>query len=384
MTSIQNLFRLSMYTAGALLSFNAYGQGKAKVLSCCEISGSKAKHISAQHKANTDSAPVSLQGKSNIPGVPYGMALIPAGSFNMGSNGDEWAREWEFPQHEVSVKSFYMDIHEVTNAEFEKFVKATGYVTTAEKPVDWETMKKELPPDTPKPSDEDLMPGSMVFAAPESVNGLQDYSQWWRWVKGADWRHPLGPKSDIKGKENHPVVHVSYYDAMAYAQWIGKRLPTEAEWEWAARGGFSNKIYPWGDEHISKGAAKANYWSGEFPVKNTEADGFYYTAPVGSFPPNNYGLYDMAGNVWEMCSDWFSENYYQSFSSNKPVSNPKGPSKPYYPSEPFASKRVVRGGSFLCNDSYCASYRVSARMPSSEDTGMIHTGFRLVKDISTQ
>lgn len=220
-------------------------------------------------KTNSPATTIPLKDKSPVD-VTNKMVLIPAGIFMMGSNGDEWSRNWESPQHKVSVKSFYMDTHEVTNAEFEKFVIATGYITTAEKPVDWEALKKELPPDTPKPSDEDLMPGSMVFASPESVNGLDDYSQWWRWVKGADWQHPLGPGSNIKGKENHPVVHVSYYDAVTYANWIGKRLPTEAEWEWAARGGLDNKIYPWGDEHISSGSQKANYWTGTFPIKNTE------------------------------------------------------------------------------------------------------------------
>lgn len=347
------------------------------VLSCHEVAASKVQQIARQAKKSNRS--IVKKGKSSDRDST--MVLIPGGIFMMGSSGDQWALNWEFPQHKVSVKPFYMDIHEVTNADFEKFITETGYVTTAEKAIDWEVMKKELPPNTPKLADEDLMPGSMVFSAPESVNGLQDYSQWWRWEIGANWRHPLGPKSDIKGKEDYPVVHISYDDALAYAQWAGKRLPTEAEWEWAARGGLDNPIYPWGNEHIDKGAPKANSWTGTFPTQNTEKDGYYYTAPVGSFSPNGYGLYDMAGNVWEICSDWFSENYYQSFTSNQTAMNPQGPAQPYYPAEPLARKRVVRGGSFLCNDSYCASYRVTARMPYSEDTSMIHTGFRLVKDV---
>ena len=307
------------------------------------------------------------------------MIFIEGGVFLMGASDRKMALKREFPQHKVKVNSFYMDVHEVTNAQFSKFVEATGYKTVAEKPVNWEVFKKQLPPNTPKPNDEFLKPGSMVFSPQEGITNLVDFSQWWQWIKGANWKHPHGPNSTIKGKENFPVVHICYSDAMAYANWCGKRLPTEAEWEWAARGGLKNKTYPWGDEFITHGKENCNYWTGTFPTINTASDGFEGLAPVMKYTPNGYGLYDMAGNVWEICSDWYDERYYSSLDNNKAIDNPKGPETWYYPIEPYDPKRVIRGGSFLCNKSYCSSYRVSARMPYSQDTGMNHTGFRCVK-----
>lgn len=309
------------------------------------------------------------------------MILVNGGVFLMGAKDQKMALAREFPQHKVSVNSFYMDVHEVTNAQFSEFVNATGYKTIAERPIDWEKIKSQLPPNTPKPDQEQLQPGAMVFYPSNKVVNFSDYSQWWKWVKGANWKHPFGPQSNIVGKENFPVVHVCYFDAVEYAKWSGKRLPTEAEWEYAARGGLKNKIYPWGDDPIDQGLPKCNYWTGTFPSKNTEADGFKGLAPVMNYAPNSFGLYDMAGNVWEICSDWFDAEYYQSFAPNTISTNPKGPLTWRYSLEPMDPKKVIRGGSFLCNDSYCSSYRVSARMPGSQDSGMSHIGFRCVKDI---
>ena len=310
------------------------------------------------------------------------MSLIKGGEFMMGASDEQWSLGREFPRHSVRVSSFLMDIHEVTNKEFKEFTDATGYQTTAEKKVDWEILKKQLPPGTPKPDDSLLVPGSLVFFQPKkNISNTLDFSQWWKWVKGANWKNPYGPKSNINGIENHPVVHISYKDAVEYAKWCDKRLPTEAEWEWAARGGLENCIYPWGNEHIEDGKTKCNFWEGNFPKYNSKKDGFFYTSPVMNYEPNGFGLYDMAGNVWEICSDWYDESYYSSLFKNKISDNPKGPTTWKYSREPFDPKKVIRGGSFLCNDSYCASYRVSARMPYSMDTGMSHTGFRCVKDI---
>ena len=307
-----------------------------------------------------------------------GMAWIPGGQFTMGAS-DKEGRQDEFPQHPVTVNGFWMDETEVTNAQFAAFVKATGYVTTAEIKPDWEEIKKQVPPGTPKPADSLLVPSSLVFAASSTPIALNDPSQWWRWVKGADWKHPKGPSSNIKGKENYPVVQISWDDASAYAKWAGKRLPTEAEWEFAARAGMQGKTYTWGDEPVNQGKQKTNIWQGRFPDDNKALDGFVGAAPVKSFMPNSYGLYDMAGNVWERCSDWYSESYYSSLGS-RTVSNPTGPDASNDPQEPGVPKRVVRGGSFLCHDSYCASYRVSARMKTSPDTGLEHTGFRCVSN----
>lgn len=311
-----------------------------------------------------------------------GMVLVPGGEFRMGASDDE-GRPDEYPGHAVHVDAFWMDETEVTNAQFAEFVKATGYITTAEIKPDWEEMKKQLPPGTPKPADSLLVAASLVFTPPSHPVPLDDASQWWSWTKGADWQHPQGPGSNIKGKADYPVVHVSWDDAMAYCRWAGKRLPTEAEWEWAARGGLQEKKYPWGDEDPEKGRPKANTWQGTFPNRNRSDDKFYNSAPVKSFAPNAYGLYDMAGNVWEWCSDWFSSGYYQELERVQ-SSNPKGPAASFDPMEPTVPKKVVRGGSFLCNASYCKGYRVSSRMKTSPDTGLEHTGFRCVKDVSNK
>ena len=307
------------------------------------------------------------------------MVLVPGGQYNMGSNSVH-SYPNEQPVHRVQVDSFYMDQYEVTNYEFSRFIRETGYVTTAERPIDWEIMKQQLPAGSIKPPDSLLYPGSLIFRSTDYPVALSDASSWWKWEAGANWKKPDGGQSTIIGKMDHPVVHVSWEDANAYAKWSGKRLPTEAEWEWAARGGDRNATYPWGHESINSRPLLANYWQGHFPYINTRDDGYYYTASVGSFPPNDFGLYDMAGNVWEWCSDYYHEDTYSIDSTRGLSVNPKGPESSYDSSEPHAVKRVIRGGSFLCNDSYCSGYRVSRRMASSEDTGLRHTGFRCVRD----
>lgn len=328
-------------------------------------------------EAGTEQASLSDYAMNQPPGEgPPGMVWIPGGEFMMGNNTDPEARPDESPAHQVQVDGFWMDITEVTNAQFAEFVKATGYVTTAEIKPDWEELKKQLPPDTPKPHDSVFVPGSLVFNPPAHPVSLGNIGQWWSWVKGASWKHPLGPGSTIAGKENFPVVQVSWDDAVAYCKWAGKRLPTEAEWEFAGRGGQQNMRYPWGnDKNYEK---HANTWNGHFPDKNTLEDGYELMAPVKSYPANGYGLYDMAGNVWEWCSDWYRYDYYAQCVAKSIVKNPQGPPDSYDPDEPTIPKRVNRGGSFLCNDSYCSSYRVAARMKTSQDTGLEHCGFRCV------
>ncbi len=308
-----------------------------------------------------------------------GMILIPGGTFEMGGDNEQ-ADPDELPKHIVQLSPFYMDITEVTNQQFQKFINETGYITTAERKPDWEEMKRSLPPGTEKPSDDILQAASLVFSQTSGPVDLNDYSQWWHWVKGADWKHPQGPNSSINGKEEYPVVHISWDDAMAYCKWAGKRLPTEAEWEFAARGGLINNTYPWGNEPVNKGKPKTNSWEGDFPYRNEKKDGYVTAAPVRSFAPNGYGLYDMAGNVWEWCSDLYNYDYYKTL-KGKISSNPKGAATSFDPQEPAMEKRSLRGGSFLCNDSYCSGYRVARRMKSSHDTGLEHTGFRCVRDV---
>lgn len=305
-----------------------------------------------------------------------GMALIPAGQLDMGADNQQ-ADANEYPKHKVEIKAFWMDEHEVTNEEFKLFVDATSYLTVAERAIDWEEMKKQLPPDTPKPADSLLAPGALVFAPTSGPVDLNNPQLWWSWVLGADWKHPLGPQSSIDNIIDHPAVHIAWEDADAYARWAGKRLPTEAEWEWAARGGKKNVVYPWGDNELSD--AKANFYQGVFPFQNTEKDGFAGTAPVKSFDPNGYGLYDMAGNVWEWCQDWYDVTYYAKAEAG--LKNTSGPQQAYNPMMPYQQEKVIRGGSFLCNESYCSGYRNARRMGSTVDTGLNHMGFRCAKDV---
>lgn len=314
--------------------------------------------------------------------TPDDMVWIPGGDFMQGAvSQDNMAMMHEKPAHKVHVEGYFMDIHEVTNDQFAKFVAETGYVTVAEREIDWEELKKQLPQGTPKPHDSILKPGSLVFKKTKSsVPNLYDYSQWWEWKIGANWKHPNGPDSDITDKGNHPVVHIALEDALAYCKWAGRRLPTEAEWEFAARGGNNDHLFFWGDD-IGLLSSQANTWEGEFPVSNAKTDGFERRAPVMSYPKNDFGLYDMAGNVWEWTNDWYNTNYYKELAKDQTVANnPKGASKAFNASNPYAEEKVIKGGSFLCSASYCASYRISARMATSPDSGMEHLGFRTVLD----
>src|SRR5262245_9236678 len=308
---------------------------------------------------------------------PPGMIWISGGEFEMGTDSD-LGRPEEKPAHRARVHGFWMDETEVTNEQFGKFVDATGYKTTAERAPTAEEILKLSPPGTPPPPPESLVPGSLVFRTTAAPVDTRDYTQWWHWTPGADWRHPEGPGSSLAGRERHPVVHVSWDDAAAYAKWAGKRLPTEAEWEFSARGGLAGKPYVWGDAPFSDEKPQANIWQGEFPWKNTARDGFERTAPVKSFLPNGFGLYDMSGNVWEWCADWFDPILYQARRGGPVVVDPRGPDRPSGPA--YGARRVERGGSFLCHDAYCSRYRPTARHGGAPDTGMSHLGFRCVKD----
>ncbi len=317
---------------------------------------------------------------------PVGMMWVPGGRFMMGSNHG-LARPNERPAHAVTVAGFWMDRHHVTNAQFRAFVQATGYVTTAERKPTWETIAPQLPPGTPRPPDSALVPGAMVFVGTDRAVSYVDYAQWWRYVPGADWRHPSGPDSGIEGRDDHPVVQVSYEDAQAYARWSGKRLPSEAQWEFAARGGLEQATYAWGDEFAPAGKQMANVWQGQqlqaFPVVSAAAGGAAGTSPAGSHPANGYGLVDMTGNAWQWVADWYRADEFVRVASGgiEPI-DPVGPGHSFDPDEPgvpvHAPKRVTRGGSFLCNEAYCQSYRPSARRGTDPYSSMSHLSFRLI------
>ncbi len=317
--------------------------------------------------------------------TPDGMAWIPGGEFSMGAQDAPEMNEVAMhatgdsrPIHRVKVDAFWMDKTDVTNEQFANFVAATKYVTVAE--------RKPRAEDFPGAPPENLVPGSVVFSPPDHEVPLNDHFQWWSYIHGANWRHPLGPASNIKGKEKYPVVHVAYEDALAYAKWAGKRLPTEAEWEFAARGGLSGKPFVWGDQFRPGGKWMANTYQGKFPVKGTEKpqDGYVGIAPVAYYPANGYGLYDMAGNVWQWTSDWYRPDYYAQLAASGEVArNPRGPESAFDPSEPTEKKKAQRGGSFLCTDQYCSRYIVGTRGKGEINTGTNHLGFRCVKDIPT-
>ena len=322
------------------------------------------------------------QGMVKISGGVFDMGGdIPPGFENMPKTalpqGDE------LPKHPVQISDFWMDEHEVTNAQFQTFVNATNYITIAERPIDWEEIKKQLPPGTPKPPDESLLPGSLVFHYADKNANKVNLENWWTFIRGANWRHPKGPGSSIEGLDNYPVVHVSWYDAAAYAKWAGKRLPTEAEYEYAMRGGVNNAMYPWGNEKTNEGKFYANHLQGEFPYNNTKKDGFEYLAPIKSFKPNGYGLYDIAGNVWEWTNDWYSGKYYHELEKSGSISiNPQGPEEGFEVQNNFVKNKSIKGGSFLCHDDWCSGYRNARRMRNTPDTSMEHVGFRCVRDIT--
>jgi formylglycine-generating enzyme required for sulfatase activity len=304
-----------------------------------------------------------LEGKVR---VATKMVLVPGGTFWMGSEDADFPDA--HPLHKVTLRPFYLDEHEVTNAEFAAFVRATRYVTVAERPPD--------PRDFPDVPAAQLVAGSAVFAQPAHAISLAEPGQWWQYVAGANWRHPLGPTSSLTGHEDDPVVQVCYADAQAYARWAGKRLPTEAEWEYAARAGQPAAAYYWGPELTPNGRWMANLFQGEFPAVNTRADGFEGVAAVKSFPPNAWGLYDLEGNVWEWCRDYYRPAYYRV----SPARNPTGPADSYDPEEPGLVKRVQRGGSFLCSDQYCRRYQAGSRGKGEVKSAANNLGFRCAKD----
>jgi formylglycine-generating enzyme len=349
------------------------------------------RRASATPKRNEISLPPSafeptianhLRPPSEIP--PAGMVWIPGGEFSMGAaavagmnHTGMLATEDSQPIHRVFVDGFWMDETDVTNEQFEKFVNATGYVTVAE--------RKPSAEDFPGAPSENLVAGGVVFRPPNNPVALNDHFQWWSYVQGASWRHPTGPGSNLKGRAKYPVVQIAYEDAEAYAKWSGKRLPTEAEWEFAARGGLTGMLYAWGNEFRPNGKWMANTHQGHFPEHDTAEDGYGGISPVAQFPPNGYGLFDMSGDVWQWTSDWYRPDYYAYLAEHGNVNqNPTGPINPFDPGEPTERKRVLRGGSFLCSDQYCSRYMVGTRGKGEVSTGTNHLGFRCSKPATSK
>lgn len=351
-----SLFFFSCGSGDADSELAAANTKQKETCALCKSPSSRAALIKASFK-QTGSATDKAGDKSD-------MILIKGGTFKMGSEDYSDSK----PLHSVAVSNFYMDTHEVTNAQFAQFVKATGYITVAEQALN--------PADYPGVPADKLVPGSAVFTSPSHAVSLDNAMQWWSYVGGASWKHPQGPNSSIAGKDNEPVVQVSYTDAVAYAKWAGKRLPTEAEWEYAARAGQQFSDYYWGKDKQPNGKWAANIFQGSFPWKNTDGDGYIGVAPVKSFPPNAFGLYDMEGNVWEWCADFYRPDYY----AKSPSANPSGPNDSYDPDEPNVEKHVQRGGSFLCSDDYCIRYKAGSRGKGETNSAGNNLGFRCVTD----
>ncbi|HUU32451.1 MAG TPA: formylglycine-generating enzyme family protein [Vicinamibacterales bacterium] len=302
-----------------------------------------------------------------------GMVRLQGGEFWMGLNDPAFPDAG--PAHRVRVSAFWMDATEVTNAQFQAFVRATGYVTVAE--------RRTRAVDFPGVPADRLVAGSVVFTPPRRAVPLDNPARWWRYVPGADWRHPEGRGSSNADRPQHPVVHIAFADAQAYAAWAGKRLPTEAEWEFAARGGLDRARYAWGREALPGGHHAANTFQGRFPHANSAADGFVGTSPVTAFPANALGLYGLSGNVWEWVADWYRPDYYRTLASGRgPAEDPQGPASSFDPDEPGVEKRVQKGGSFLCTDEYCGRYLPGTRGKGEPSTGANHVGFRLVRAAS--
>jgi formylglycine-generating enzyme required for sulfatase activity len=335
-------------------------------------------HASATHESHGPATPTATTSAAAVqindatpPGpVPEGMVWVPGGTFWMGC--ENCGMPDALPLHLVRVDGFWMDRAPVANAEFERFVRATGYVTVAERPLD--------PRDYPGVPTELLKPGSAVFRPTSAPVPLDNPLQWWQYTPGANWKHPAGPSSSLAGRADHPVVHVAYEDVTAYAAWVGKRVPAEAEFEFAARGGLDRQRYAWGNELTPDRTPMANIWQGTFPAGDAGEDGYRGTSPVTAFPANGFGLHDMGGNVWQWCADWYRPDYFAVLAAKGGVAaNPKGPDTSFDPDEPGAKKRVLKGGSYLCTDQYCARYLVGSRGKGEVTSGASNLGFRLVR-----
>jgi len=374
----------------------AFGLGSAACIwGLCRLAIEPLPKVSDSPPATQEAAPLFQPTTTSVDPPPsespYGMAWIPGGDFSMGCAdprgipyGGPDAMNDARPIHRVRVDSFWMDRTEVTNRQFASFVNATGHITVAER-----VPQAEQFPGAPP---ENLVAGSIVFAPPVERVPLRDptgmaHLRWWSYVKGAQWRHPTGNGSSVDGRDDEPVVHIAFEDAQAYAAWAGKRLPTEAEWEYAARGALAGNRYPWGNNFLPDGRWMANTWQGVFPANNSADDGYAGLAPVAQFPPNPYGLYDMSGNVWEWCSDWYRPDTYATTlathgGKEKCVDNPTGPPESFDPQEPGQLKRVMRGGSFLCSEQYCARYILGTRSKGEISSSTNHIGFRCVKPVA--
>lgn len=335
-------------------------------------SGHQSARDGAVAKPDTGSAALVSTNRTLPPGpAPEGMIWIPGGTFWMGC--DDCDMPDTQPVHLVSVDGYWLDRTPVTNNQFAQFVKATGYITIAERAPD--------PKDYPGVDTKNLVAGSAVFSPPSQDVPLDDITQWWRYAPGASWKHPEGRGTTIGGREDHPVVQIAWEDAVAYSKWAGKRLPTEAEFEFAARGGLDRNRYAWGNELKPGGQWAANIFQGSFPSVDLAEDGYKRTSPVTAFPSNGFGLYDVGGNVWQWCADWYRPDYFEALAATGLASNPQGPTDSYDPQEPGVPKRVQKGGSFLCSDRYCSRYLVGSRGRGAVDSGGSNTGFRCVKSL---